>query len=50
MILYNNLIPISLQVTLEMVRFIQVRIPEEFRFFSKKMFCERRVLTKLLWK
>lgn len=39
-ILFNNLIPISLQVTLEVVRFIQVKrdYEEIFEFFQSKLF------------
>jgi len=35
-ILYNNLIPISLQVSLEVVRFVQVRI---YLYWKHNVFC-----------
>jgi len=35
-ILYNNLIPISLQVSLEVVRFVQVRV---YLYWKHNVFC-----------
>jgi hypothetical protein len=50
-ILYNNLIPISLQVSLEVVRFVQVRI---YLYWKQNVFCSDMHVLELhdirIWK
>jgi phospholipid-transporting ATPase len=40
-LLYNNLVPVSLQVTLEMVRFFQASYIDQVLLYFFKFFCKK---------